>query len=365
MKTTMLFIGLLLTSILYSQPPEYSAQLIGANGYLKFPGAINTPGSQLNTSEGCASICDATGNLLFYSDGVKVWDRNHNQMPNGFGLLGNGSSSQSCLIIKQPQNANLYYIFTVTQDNAAISMLRYNIVNINTNGGFGDVIAKNIPLGVTTTEKIGYTYHCNNVDIWVVTKDKGNNYFRSFLVTSAGVNPMISSIVPYILPSSAGTEVIGCMKISPDGGRLAICNYGANTVFLYRFNTQVGTVTSETLLSNTFAGPYGCEFSENSRYLYIGYNNGLNIHRYDLFSISPTITRTSIATNVGNFLGSFQRIGSDIYIAQKNLFSLNTITNANTGGTYNANSILLFNQSNFGLNPVLEKHIDVTIINTN
>jgi hypothetical protein len=365
MKIIMLFIGLLLSSILYSQPPEYSAQLIGANAYLKFPGAINTSGSQLNTSEGCASICDNSGNLLFYSDGVRVWDKTNTQMPNGFGLLGHPSSTQSCLIIKQPGNLNLYYIFTVTQDNAVPSMVRYSIVNINANGGLGDIIAKNIPLGVTTTEKIGYTYHCNNIDIWVVTKDKGNNYFRSFLVTSAGVNPMVSSIVPYVLPTTSGTEVIGCMKISPDGGRLAICHYGANTVFLYRFNAQLGTVTGETLLSNTFVGPYGCEFSENNRYLYIGYNNGNNIHRYDLFNISPSTTRTSIATTVGTFMGSFQRIGLDIYIAQKNLFSLNTITNANTGGTYNANSILLLNQSNFGLNPVLEKHVDITIINTN
>src|SRR5260221_14075451 len=43
------------------------------------------PNGMLNTGAGCSSIADATGALLFYTDGVTVWNRNHVQMPNGFG----------------------------------------------------------------------------------------------------------------------------------------------------------------------------------------------------------------------------------------------------------------------------------------
>jgi len=54
---------------------------------------------QINTREGCSSFSDANGNLLFYSDGTTVWNKNHTPMPNGMGLKGHSSSTQSAMII--------------------------------------------------------------------------------------------------------------------------------------------------------------------------------------------------------------------------------------------------------------------------
>src|SRR5689334_22157659 len=69
--------------------------------------------SQMNTVEGCSSIADAQGNLLMYTDGMTIWNKNHQVMANGSGLLGSSSSVQGALIIKQPGYANLYYVFTL------------------------------------------------------------------------------------------------------------------------------------------------------------------------------------------------------------------------------------------------------------
>ena len=49
----------------------------------------------LSTREGCTSISDRNGNLLFYTDGTTIWNRNHDIMINGTGLLGDDSSTQS------------------------------------------------------------------------------------------------------------------------------------------------------------------------------------------------------------------------------------------------------------------------------
>src|SRR4051812_6637805 len=54
----------------------------------------------LNTTEGTSSMSDANGNLLFYTDGVNVWNKLHAIMPNGTGLLGDVSTTQSAIIIK-------------------------------------------------------------------------------------------------------------------------------------------------------------------------------------------------------------------------------------------------------------------------
>lgn len=40
-----------------------------------------------NANYGKANISDFSGNLLFYTDGIKVWNKNHSVMTNGNQLL--------------------------------------------------------------------------------------------------------------------------------------------------------------------------------------------------------------------------------------------------------------------------------------
>ena len=88
----------------------YFGQYAGLDFNTGTPIAITD--GQLNTLEGCASIADNNGDLLFYTDGMTVYDRNHSIMSNGTGLLGNSSSSQSGIIVKKPGSLATYYIFT-------------------------------------------------------------------------------------------------------------------------------------------------------------------------------------------------------------------------------------------------------------
>jgi hypothetical protein len=50
--------------------------------------------SSMNHNNGCATISDSDGNLLFYTNGMTVWNKNHQPMPNGTGLLGSSSGFQ-------------------------------------------------------------------------------------------------------------------------------------------------------------------------------------------------------------------------------------------------------------------------------
>jgi hypothetical protein len=71
---------------------------------------------KLTNKRGCATISDKDGKLLFYTDGSFVY-KNHKIMANGYGLLGNRSSTQSAIIVPQPRNPYVYYIFTVDEPN--------------------------------------------------------------------------------------------------------------------------------------------------------------------------------------------------------------------------------------------------------
>src|SRR5687767_9652562 len=107
----------LLTAVPGFSQGENNIWYFGSNAGIDFNSGspVAIAGGQVNTIEGSAGICNAAGQLLFYSDGTFVWDRNHNIMPNGSGLLGDGSSTQSAVICADPAGPNLYYIFTADQ----------------------------------------------------------------------------------------------------------------------------------------------------------------------------------------------------------------------------------------------------------
>jgi hypothetical protein len=109
---------LLFLPVTYAQN-EASFWYFGRNAGLQFDADTGTvtalTNGRLNTLEGCTSISDIDGELLFYSDGRTVWNRNHDVMTNGFGLKGDESSTSSGLIVPKPQDPDFYYIFTVDE----------------------------------------------------------------------------------------------------------------------------------------------------------------------------------------------------------------------------------------------------------
>lgn len=74
--------------------------------------AVQLQDGAIDNLEASASICDKNGNLLFYTDAQTVYDKDHNIMPNGSGLLGHYSTAQ-CLIAPHPGNSNLFYVFSL------------------------------------------------------------------------------------------------------------------------------------------------------------------------------------------------------------------------------------------------------------
>src|SRR6185436_120483 len=103
MKKILLPLILLFSFTVYSQH-EADNWYFGTHAGLNFFNGTATPivGSAMDTNEGCATISDNNGNLLFYTDGVTVWDHNHQVMQNGTGLMGGISSTQSSICIPLP-----------------------------------------------------------------------------------------------------------------------------------------------------------------------------------------------------------------------------------------------------------------------
>jgi hypothetical protein len=303
----------------------------------------------LITTEGVATISDGAGNLLFYTDGVTVYNRNHVTMTNGTGLFGDASSTQSAIIVKQPGNINIYYVFTSDND-AGPNGICYSIVDMNLSGGLGAITTKNTQLYTPSCEKLCAVRHCNNVDLWVISHDWNTNTFRAWSVTAAGVGVIQAWSLAGITPSGITQSSYGQLKASSDGRKLAACYYGlttggANTLQIYDFNPSTGFVTNAQTLA-TDQGLYGVEFSPNNKVLYAGTNGGLLL-QFNLCAANIPASRC-VVSNAGPFIGCLQ-IGPDskIYVARNNT-SLSVINNPNilgVGCSYSNLSIPLAGRS--------------------
>jgi len=237
----------------------------GRNAGLSFattpPTALLT--GALNTFEGCASFSDDQGSLLFYTDGMNVYNKNHQLMPNGSGLMGNPSSAQSGIIVPNSSTPTKFYVFTVDAEGGN-NGLRYSEVDLALNGGLGDVIAgtKNTPLFSPSEEKIAAVKHPSIPGaFWVIAHGFNNNHFYSYLINGNVIgSPVISNV------GSIANGAWGYLAISSNSSRLA-CAYRNQGFELYDFNSNSGEVSNPILLSNQ-TGCYGLSFSPNNSILY-------------------------------------------------------------------------------------------------
>lgn len=278
-----------------------------------------------------ATISDANGNLLFYTNGINVWNQNHVLMPNGFGLGSNPNSIQT-IIIKRPGSNILYYIFTI---NITTDELRYSVVDMSLNAGLGDVTIKNTLLDDPISTKCTAVKHCNGTDIWLITHGQGNNQYKAFLITAAGVSvtPVISAL------GSVNVSPRGTLKASCLGRKIAHCQLdGVSFLDLADFNASTGVVSNVINLQASMAGQYGLEFSPNETRLYVTRSIPFSdmLWQYNLCAGSPAAIISSsiaIATNPGTNLNGLQ-LGPDgkIYVAQNSEQFIGVINNPNTLG---------------------------------
>ncbi|TMU55656.1 T9SS type B sorting domain-containing protein [Flagellimonas algicola] len=313
----------LLFSVHVQSQLEASIWYFGTNAGLDFrSGApVALEDGELVTKEGCATISDPLGNLLFYTDGSTVWNRNHIIMPNGTGLLGNSTSSQSAIIVPKPNDSNIFYIITVSYEGVADGV-NYSEVDMGLNGGLGDVTVKNVHLYGPSMEKLTAVEHANGRDIWVITHDWANADFLTYLVTPAGVNttPVVSTVGMDLSGSLDTTAAIGYLKASPDGTKVAVSHRDAGSELL-DFDTTTGILSNPILLT-TEGMQYGVEFSPSSKILYLSPFTEF-LYQYDL--TAADIPGSAININENNVGEAALQLGIDGKIYATN-FLRNTLS---------------------------------------
>jgi len=286
--------------------------------------------SQLETDEGCATMSDEEGSLMFYTDGSTVWNKNHQIMLDGTDLNGHYSSTNSAIIIPKPEDSNIYYIFTVAPEGWP-NGLQYSELDMTLDSGLGGITTnKNILLHTPTTEQVTAVKSSVSNSYWVISHKLNENEFIAYEVTNSGVNtlPVISALGPAI------SDYRGAMKISPNGKKLASANKSNGYLGLCDFDAATGIVSN---LMNLGINAYGVEFSPNNKLLY---SSNLYENELSQFNIESNIeadivnSKIELTNGVENRpLGALQLApDGKIYIAREYQRDLDVINNPNTIG---------------------------------
>ncbi|MBL7732082.1 MAG: PKD domain-containing protein [Chitinophagaceae bacterium] len=309
----------------------------------------------MDTNEGCSSICGSDGKLLFYSNGVTVYNKQHQVMLNGDGLLGNISSVQACVIIPQPGNDSIFYLFaTDALENNFANGYTYSIINIKRDGGNGEVITKNVPLFNSCTERMTAVRHANGTDVWLLTNDNNSNIFRAWLVNCGGLQPVAVVSAAGLVMDQHFSMNNGMLKVSPDSKQLCqthfpeadVVTFTPNFVQLFDFDNASGVVSNARTIALPSTRIISCEYSADSKLLYLTNPASKTIEQVEATlptAAAVVASRVSIPTPNSGFYGIQLAPDGKIYLADisDHLGAITRPTVKGTGCTYVQKQIAL------------------------
>jgi gliding motility-associated-like protein len=306
-KYCILFLAILMLNIATAQN-QANIWYFGDFCGLDFNSGIPVETHEIHASSGNAMsvMCDTSGNFLFCFSGREIWNWEGDFMPNGADIIGDRRAAMGALIVQQPGSDHLYYLFTVAYNQAEDIGMHYSVVDMNLDGGLGDVTSeKNIPLAQAwaASNKLTSVRHANEQDVWILTRNfKWDQWYAAFLLTSSGLSTQ-AVISP--VPERSELNNMGSMKISPDKKYLIAAyeqcdcpDYIKTSLDVCSFDASSGeidllyTLTKNSILVSVYK-PWAVEFSPDSKLLYVSYfKEGYNmqeLYQYDMQFIEDSL----------------------------------------------------------------------------
>ena len=265
------------------------------------------------------SICDKTGQLLFYSNGSKIFNYRHLLIENADSLNEGidqdkiGYYYRTIVVIPNPYNNSQYYFIsqffpsTVFSDNRYLTAVQYSIIDMSLNNGLGKIILreKKICTG-SFAQGVFACKKANGKDWWLLVRDIDNsNGFNLISIDEKGINLVNEKqYIGYKLFSgdeSDSVEIRTWGNFSHDGKRFSFGSYKGLEIF--DFNRCTGTLSNARNIPAPFNDTvYGKEnaeviFSPNNQYLYSIYSN--RIYQYDVTIPDFRVSQTRVATYDG------------------------------------------------------------------
>lgn len=299
MKQCLLIVFVCFSALAAQAQGQGNVWAFGYGGGLDFNSGSPVPiQTNMSSLEGCASICNKNGQLLFYTEGSTVWNRNGDTMLNGNNLTGlpdsfitpTASTTQGTIIVPVPDSAGKYYIFSLSENEEGLKAgrLYYSVVDMDLDGGLGDIVVgrKGIIIDSGLTEKMTAVVG-DRCDIWLLVHSISDTAYKAFEITDAGIN--FTPVISHTGLFGKGLYEFGMIKVSPNKKKLI--GAAATGVEMCDFNAATGIVSNALKLNNS--PYYGACFSPDNSKLYIASSADGNLYQYDLSSNDITTISNS------------------------------------------------------------------------
>ena len=294
MKKTLLLIIIILSSTNLFAQREYFNWYFGKRAGITF----NTPDyspkviedSQIYAIEGCASISDSAGNLLFYTNGETIWNKNNEIMEDEEGIMGKQTITQNSIILKKPGADSVYYLFTnFYYYLSSIGHMYYTVLE-NQGGNNFKITKKNIFIRSHVGEGMTYAQHTNGSDYWIVIHEKLSNKFYCYLFNENGLDTanLVENRVGSMYSEDFYWGIQNTLKVSPNGKHLVSARMNKN-LELFDFDNSTGLISNPKYILSGHS--YGVEFSPDSKIVYYSTSSGtsslyafyyMNLYQYHI-----------------------------------------------------------------------------------
>lgn len=247
---------------------------------------VAVSGSRMFAGGHVSTISDTNGQLLFYTNGDSIWNRNHRTMPNGFIDNYRMEAPRGLVIIPHPGNSNQYYVFNFRNVDSPANSIRYHLVDMTLDNGKGDKVLDSAPVAYNASEPLLAIPHANGRDYWLMVKNLSDKNYYAFLISPAGISatPVVSQNVSNFRRIHENSVSLNFNKIASHtyNGGFEICNFNNATGIVSPYHIHVPDSLEEAILLS----PAGTK-------LYVGYS-GL-VAQYDLTAgSSAAIANTRI-----------------------------------------------------------------------
>ena len=300
----------------------------------------------VNGFESSVVQSDENGNLLFYSDGINLWDKNHLQINTAPVFPWANATVPGMVIIPYPKHPGKYYIVSCPPGYVNTQGPQFVMVDIFANTVTPAQRFNHPSIPTSVSECLTAVPHCNGIDYWVVIKGfPGDGKFYSILVTQEGLQANAAPVVSANFYTSYSAQIKGNHR----GNKIAMAIFSsASYVFAeYDFNQATGVVSNQVLVQ---AQPghqigLGIVYSMNDSVIYTIQSFGSSIsklYKWDAMNLStPSVLMQDPVESL------YLEVGPDhnVYLAQTgwNTPYMDMIINADSY----TNSAFVLNAVNF------------------
>jgi len=300
---------------------------------------INSTGTNISNEnhnlsfmpESTVLIQDSIGNLLFYSDGINVWNKMHDKVEGSSDIISNKSTTrQGCTVIQSRVDKNKYFLLSL-DDNSSKGELICSTIDFNTNK-LGKIINTFVVKDNLTEGMVICHNPCGG--IWIIVHERGNEIYTSLHFEEGKILKSWSSKIG--VDFSSFKRVFHLLKISKNNVLFSITFDGVYELF--KFNPYDGTISNMLLFENNGNGGdayLSASFSGNGNLLYVqkGNNNESWIEQYDVSDYEISAIKAS-KVNIGKIpLTTFTYIhATDLSLANDDkIYFVSPFINHNIG----------------------------------